>query len=62
MFRQVWRREGWPVGRMSFDHWDRLAALSHVNAAALELPGSIRARLRDRVLTLERSRPADGLL
>ena len=27
VFRLVWRREGWPMGRMSFANWDRLAAL-----------------------------------
>ncbi|MBI1913756.1 MAG: tRNA lysidine(34) synthetase TilS [Planctomycetes bacterium] len=27
LFRRVWEREGWPLGEMSFDHWQRLEAV-----------------------------------
>jgi hypothetical protein len=27
-FRLLWQREGWSVGRMSFAHWDRVAAVA----------------------------------
>jgi tRNA(Ile)-lysidine synthase len=51
-FRLAWAREGWPVDPMNFDAWERLAAVAFGEAVAVDLPGRIRARLRDRVLQL----------
>jgi tRNA(Ile)-lysidine synthase len=48
--RLVWEREGWPVSEMSFAAWDRLAGVARGEAAAVDLPGGIRARCRGRVL------------
>jgi tRNA(Ile)-lysidine synthase len=52
MFRLVWQQERWPQGDMSFDQWDRLAALVFGGPAALDLPGRIHARRQGRILQL----------
>jgi tRNA(Ile)-lysidine synthase len=51
-FRLVWEREGWPLARMGFQEWDRLAAVAFGEASAVDLPGGIRAVCRDRVVQL----------
>ncbi len=53
MFRQVWEREDWPVGRMDQSAWERLAdvALGVINA--VDLPGGLHARRRERVLQID---------
>jgi tRNA(Ile)-lysidine synthase len=50
--RLVWEREGWPMGGMNFDHWDRLAAVAFGEVAAVDLPGGIGARCRANVVQL----------
>ena len=50
MFRLAWEREGWPMGKMGFEDWDRLTQLLAGEKAALDLPGGIRARRRDHVV------------
>ena len=52
MFRQVWGRESWPVGRMDHAAWERLAdvALGVINA--VDLPGGLHARRRERVVQI----------
>lgn len=50
-FRLLWQREGWPLGRMRFREWDRLANLVAGQERLIELPGRIRGkRTRDRIL------------
>jgi tRNA(Ile)-lysidine synthase len=49
-FRLVWRREGWPMDAMDYAAWDRLAALVSGEGTAIDLPGGIRARRRERVV------------
>jgi tRNA(Ile)-lysidine synthase len=57
MFRLVWRREGWPQGRLGFDDWDRLAHLAVANAeAALDVAGGVRVRRCGRVVQLQAER------
>src|SRR5262249_54058966 len=51
MFRLVWSRESWPAGAMTFDDWDRLAALA-CKEDAVDLPERIHARSTDRVIQL----------
>lgn len=46
LFRRVFEREGWPAGRMTFDAWDRLAAVAFGEATGVDLPDGLRARLR----------------
>jgi tRNA(Ile)-lysidine synthase len=53
-FRLLWQREDWPMGEMGFDAWERLAAVTLGSATALDLPGGITVRGRERVLRLER--------
>ena len=52
MFRLAWEREGWPLARMGFAEWDRLAAVAFGEVTAVDLPGRIRAVCRDRVVQL----------
>src|SRR5262249_26590537 len=54
LFRLVWTREGWPMGEMGFDEWKRLALLPDGGPPAIDLPGGISARRRERVMQLER--------
>jgi hypothetical protein len=50
VFRQTWLREGWPCAQMGYQQWDRLAGLVLGEQSALDLPGDVRARRRDRVV------------
>jgi tRNA(Ile)-lysidine synthase len=52
MFRLVWEREHWPADAMSFDAWDRLAGVAFGEAPAVDLPGNLRVRARERVVQL----------
>jgi tRNA(Ile)-lysidine synthase len=54
LFRRVWEREGWPMGRMGAEHWHRLEALVFDGATAFDFPGRVRARRRGRVIQLVR--------
>jgi tRNA(Ile)-lysidine synthase len=60
VFRLVWIREGWPVGKMGFREWDRLAAVTFGERRAADLPGGIRARQRRRVIQIERPARDEG--
>jgi tRNA(Ile)-lysidine synthase len=57
VFRLLWQRQEWPVDRMGFHGWERLAGLTHGEASALDLPGGIHARLAEPVIQLGRVRP-----
>lgn len=52
MFRLAWTREGWPTHAMSFEHWDRLAAVALGETTAFDLPGGIAVCGKDRVVLL----------
>ncbi len=54
VFRLVWTREDWPQNRMNFAAWDRLADLAGGTVRAVDLPGGVRARCRERVVLLGR--------
>lgn len=49
-WRQLWRREGWPCGRMTFADFDRLAGLAVGETPAVDLPGRVRAVRQGRVI------------
>jgi tRNA(Ile)-lysidine synthase len=51
-FRLVWAREGWPSGRMSFAAWERIADAAQGKAAAVDLPGGVQIRCKERVVQL----------
>ncbi|MCS6850752.1 MAG: tRNA lysidine(34) synthetase TilS, partial [Gemmataceae bacterium] len=55
-FRLVWKREGWPEGRMAFDDWDRLASVVLGELPAVDFPGGIRAQSRGQVVQVGRFR------
>jgi tRNA(Ile)-lysidine synthase len=44
LFRMVWAREGWPVGGMGYEAWERLAAVVFGERPAVDLPGRIHVR------------------
>jgi tRNA(Ile)-lysidine synthase len=50
--RHVWGREGWPLGGMGYEAWERLADLAVSAEGASDFPGAIHARRRGRVLQL----------
>lgn len=49
----AWQRNNWPMRRMSFEIWQRLADLV-LNGGAMHLPGSIDARKRGRLVVMTR--------
>jgi tRNA(Ile)-lysidine synthase len=54
VLRLFWRRQGWPDGGMTFEHWDAAASLATGAAReALTLPGGIRCFLRGHLLVVE---------
>jgi tRNA(Ile)-lysidine synthase len=55
VFRLIWTREGWPAGGMGYEDWDCLAAIVCAEAAAVDLPGGIRATGGERVVQLGRA-------
>jgi len=59
MWRLLWDREGWPTGAMTFASWDRLAAVAQGELTAIDLPGGIHARCRDRVIQISIQRMKD---
>jgi tRNA(Ile)-lysidine synthase len=50
----VWDREGWPVGGMNFQHWQRLTEMIDAEQGAQDLPDGLTARRKGRVLQLQR--------
>jgi tRNA(Ile)-lysidine synthase len=50
VFRLVWAREGWPVGGMGFEVWERLAGVVFSELPAVDLPGHLHARRRGRIV------------
>ena len=51
-FRLAWEREGWPLGGMGFDDWERLAGVVWGEGTAVDLPGGVRARALPNVVQL----------
>jgi tRNA(Ile)-lysidine synthase len=54
-FRLLWAREGWPVGEMGYREWERLAEVAAGEGVALDLPGGVCARRRERVVQVGRT-------
>jgi tRNA(Ile)-lysidine synthase len=50
MFRLVWTREDWPLGGMDRAAWERLACVVFDDLTAVDLPGGLHARRRERVV------------
>jgi tRNA(Ile)-lysidine synthase len=53
-FRLVWQREGWPLGAMDFAAWERVADVAFGESPAVDLPGPVQMRCRERVVQLEK--------
>jgi tRNA(Ile)-lysidine synthase len=60
MFRLLWQRERWPMGRMTFAEWDRVAAVARGEVVAIDLPGRIHVQCQERVIQMVRSGDAHG--
>jgi tRNA(Ile)-lysidine synthase len=54
VLRLVWEREGWPLGDLSFEGWERMAAVVCGEQVTVDVPGPVRVRRRGRVVQLER--------
>jgi len=52
VLRDLWMREVWPLGDMTFAHWERMADVVFGEIAAVDLPSGIRFRARERVVQL----------
>lgn len=52
---QLWRRQGWPRQRMSFDHWDRLAGIL-LEGGAGDFPEGLQASRTGRLFTISARR------
>lgn len=55
MFRLVWLRESWPLGGMDRAAWERLARVAFEDLTAVDLPGGLHARRRERVMQVGRA-------
>ncbi len=53
VLRLLWRREGWPDGGMTFEHWDAAASLAAAAGDALTLPRGVRCFRRGHLLVVE---------
>jgi tRNA(Ile)-lysidine synthase len=52
MLRLVWLREAWPMGALGFEEWECCLSVFRAEIVAADLPGGIRACLRDRVVVI----------
>lgn len=50
LFHAIWHREGWPVGDMTREHWQRAADVALGRATSWDLPGRIRIMNSSRVV------------
>lgn len=53
--RLVWEREGWPMGNMGHDQWDRAVGVVQHLTNKWDFPGGISARRRGRVVQIGRA-------
>jgi len=54
LLRLIWQREGWPLGDMGFDDWDRAATIVGGVTTGNDFPGGVRMRLAGQVIQIER--------
>ncbi|MHB1425648.1 MAG: tRNA lysidine(34) synthetase TilS [Gemmataceae bacterium] len=54
-FRLVWQRENWPLDSMDRSAWERLARVVFDGVTAVDLPGGLHARRRERVVQIGRA-------
>jgi tRNA(Ile)-lysidine synthase len=54
LLRLLWEREDWPRGDMDHDAWQRAAEVARGGAQAVDLPGGVQIRRRERVVQLGR--------
>jgi tRNA(Ile)-lysidine synthase len=56
--RLLWRREGWPVDRMTFDHWNRLVSVARGDLSSADFPGGVTVTNTGRVVQIEKAHPS----
>jgi tRNA(Ile)-lysidine synthase len=54
VFRCLWRREGWPSGALTFDDWQRAAAVARGQLPAVDLAAGVRLRRCGVVVQVQR--------
>jgi tRNA(Ile)-lysidine synthase len=52
VLRLLWEREGWPVGGMSFDSWERAVEVACRDVGACDFPAGVTMRHTGRVVQL----------
>ncbi|MFL5242156.1 MAG: tRNA lysidine(34) synthetase TilS [Gemmataceae bacterium] len=52
-FRLLWNREGWPQSGMDFAAWERVADVALGKSPAVDFPGPVQMRCRERVIQIE---------
>lgn len=53
VFRLLWEREKWPVGKMGFEDWERLAAVVWGETHGADLPGRVRVHGQENVVQIQ---------
>lgn len=55
VLKRAWRRAGWPLVGMGFDHWTSAARVALGQVAAIDLPGAVHAQRRGTLFVLTRT-------
>ncbi len=53
VLQSIWRKRGWPAGRMSFEHWNRMVETIAIGGTQ-SLPGGVQLRADENVISLQR--------
>jgi tRNA(Ile)-lysidine synthase len=56
VLHHLWRREGWPMGRMGYREWERLAELVVGQRSVVQAPGGITVRAVGQVVRIQPDR------
>ncbi len=56
LLRLIWQRESWPQGEMTYDDWNRAAALVQGASAGQDFPGGVQVHARDKVVQILKRR------
>lgn len=55
MLHVLWEREGWPLGEMGFDAWERVLAVLTGAIPSVDLPGGVRIRCLEHFIQVGRT-------
>lgn len=54
LFRFIWQRENWPLSDMGAEQWERLGCLVAGVESAMDLPGNIHVRRKEKIVQVSR--------